>query len=139
MQNRKINYPYLFIAQLILIVINIYSCSEYKQIHYTSSIHRSQSPSDMSPLAGHTVTALYPTAPIYCGCQIRYPYGRSRGLTRSRGSLLHRGAGDIKYLCRHAPSPRRSAREPSALSLSLRLLIRHVSQITVRADSMCYE
>ena len=39
----------------------------------------------MLPLAGHTVIALFPIAPIYCSYQICYPYGFIRRLTRSKG------------------------------------------------------
>ena len=56
----------------------------------------------MSPLAGRTVIALYPTAPLYCGCQIRFP-------------------GEQLSSNKRAPSLRRAAIEPSPLSLSLPL------------------
>ena len=64
----------------------------------------------MLPLAGHTIIALYPIAPIYCGCQLHYLYGYSTGVTRSRGSLLHKGTRDIKNgMLLHQEGPQKTA------------------------------
>ena len=82
----------------------------------------------MSPLAGHTVIALFPIAPIYCGCQIRYLYGCSRGLTCSRGSVLHKGAcHKISIL-----SSRRATIKLSVLSLSLPLPLAIIYPLTLK-------
>ena len=93
----------------------------------------------MSPLAGWTVLVLYPIAPLYCAARSATHTGVVRVLP-APGGVCSTGEQDISN--RRAPSPRRDAREPSALSLSLRLLMTHVyitNYCTSRGLSVCYK